>query len=340
MVNQTPSEAPPVAQRRWLLPSWLASLVVHLALCLALAVAWHARGSRGIVGDGGELTGRFMEGVPGEYYDSPGDGQEEGARPSVPESVFVETVLGGAPGVKPSVVLAGAGPGGGTAGGGGSESLFNGDSGNGTGTSGRGPGSGKGTDGMVGGGSQPRAGSGRGTKTAFFVEDQGNSFVFVIDRSASMSQSGRLAAAKTELLSAIKNLTRTNQFHIIFYNDKADVFRPLGGRAFTADDPTKRLAERFIGSITADGPTDGFERALRMAVSFHPDVIYFLTDGEDISLSDLDLASFSRDSYGTTIHAIKFGEGAEERVPWMVKLAGQNGGKYLYVDSRGLSERK
>ena len=60
----------------------------------------------------------------------------------------------------------------------------------------------------------------------------------------------------------------------------------------------------------------------------------------DIKLSDLDVASLNRSSYGTTIHAIKFGEGAEERIPWMVKLASQSGGKYLYVDSRGLSGRR
>jgi Ca-activated chloride channel family protein len=216
--------------------------------------------------------------------------------------------------------------------------LFGGPQGAGKGKSGDGRGSGLG--GLVGGPGQGRGGSGRGTKTRYFVEDQGNSFVFVIDRSLSMDQSGRLAAAKAELRSALKNLNSTNQFHIIFYNDKPAIFRPIGGRAFTADEPTKVLAERFIGSITADGPTDGFERALRMAVSFHPDVIYFLTDAEDISLSDADLASLSRTSYGTTIHAIKFGEGAEERIPWMVKLAGQNGGQYVYVDSRRFSQRR
>ncbi len=344
MASRASSDATPSSQHRWALPlwlpSWLASLVLHLALCLVLAVAWQSRTSRGIGGGGdGDLIGVFTDGPTGDYYDSQGDGQEEGAAPTISESALVASVLGGPPSVQPGPVGDGAGPGGGSAGGG-EGSLFGGESGTGTGRTGRGPGSGLGSGGLIGSPSQPRAGSGRGTKTAFFVEDQGNSFVFVIDRSASMSQSGRLAAAKAELRGAIKNLTRANQFHIIFYNDNPTVFRPLGDRAFTADEPTKRLAERFIDSITADGPTDGFERALQMAVSFHPDVIYFLTDAEDISLSDLDLAGLSRTSYGTTIHAIKFGEGAEERIPWMVKLAGQNGGKYLYVDSRGFSGRK
>ncbi len=339
MVNRAPGEKTHTSQHRWALPSWLASLVVHLALCLALAVAWHSRESRGISGGGGELIGAFSDGPPGDYYDSPGDGQEEGAQPTVSESAFVASVLGGPPAVQPTAAAGGAGPGGAVVGG--SEGgLFSGDSGTGTGRTGNGPGSGLGGGGLTGGPGQPKGGSGRGTKTAFFVEDQGNSFVFVIDRSASMSQSGRLAAAKAELRGALKNLTGANQFHIIFYNDDSHVFRPRGNRAFTADEPTKRLAERFIDSVTADGPTDGFERALQMAVNFHPDVIYFLTDAEDISLSDLDLAGLSRTSYGTTIHAIKFGEGAEERIPWMVKLASQNGGKYVYVDSRGFSGRK
>jgi hypothetical protein len=153
-----------------------------------------------------------------------------------------------------------------------------------------------------------------------------------------MSQSGRMAAAKNELLSAIRKLDKTNQFQIIFFNDSMDVFRPQGNLAFFADEAVKRSAEGYIASVKADGPTDGFARALRTAVSYHPDVIYFLTDAVDISLSDAELTGLSRASYGSTIHAILFGEGAEERVPWMVKLASQNGGKYVYVDTRSFAE--
>jgi hypothetical protein len=190
------------------------------------------------------------------------------------------------------------------------------------------------------GGPAPKRSRGSGTKLAFMdIESEGHSFVFIIDRSASMSQSGRLAAAKAQLLAALKKLDKTNQFQIIFYNDKMEVFRPHGTRAFLADEPTKRLAERFVGGITADGSSEGFSRALITAVDYGPDVIYFLTDAEDIVLSDAQLAGLSRSNRGGTIHAIKFGEGAEERIPWMVKLAGHNGGKYLYVDTRGFDGR-
>jgi hypothetical protein len=323
-----------------MVPSWLASLVVHLALCVALAALWQARTSRGIAGGGNELTGAFGDGPRGDYYDdSEGDGQESGARPASPDAVSIDMLLGGPPAVQPSGLLAGAGgSGSGPGGASGGESLFGNESGSGTGATGTGPGSGLGKGGLVGGTGGRRPGYGRGTKTSFYVDDQGNSFVFVIDRSASMSQSGRMAAAKSELLAAISKLDKTNQFQIIFFNDSMDVFRPRGNLAFFADDATKRLAERFVGGVTADGPTDGFARALRTAVTYHADVIYFLTDAVDISLSDAELAGISRASYGTTIHAILFGEGAEERVPWMVKLASQNGGKYLYVDTRAFAE--
>ena len=128
------------------------------------------------------------------------------------------------------LVARGPGANGGPPGGPGSESLFPGEptDGRGSGTKGKGRGSGLGAGGLTSGPGQPRAGSGKGTATTFFIKDQGNSFVFCIDRSASMSQSGRLAAAKSELLNALKNLDKTNQFQIIFYNDKMDIFRPLG----------------------------------------------------------------------------------------------------------------
>ncbi|MCH8991691.1 MAG: hypothetical protein IIA44_08090, partial [Acidobacteria bacterium] len=107
--------------------------------------------------------------------------------------------------------------------------------------------------------SQPRGRPGKGTKTKFFdIKSQGNSFVFVIDRSASMNHSGRLVAAKADLLAALGHLKKTNQFQIIFYNSGLTIFRPRGNRPFFADEPTMELARRFVNGITADGPTDGF----------------------------------------------------------------------------------
>jgi hypothetical protein len=111
-------------------------------------------------------------------------------------------------------------------------------------------------------------------------------------------------------------------------------FSPYGNRAFLADEATLRLAERFVGGVTADGPTDGFHRALRTAMNYHPDVVYFLTDAEDIALTDAELTTLQRQSYGTAVHAVLFGEGAEVRVPWMLKLSSQNGGQYRYIDTR------
>ena len=58
----------------------------------------------------GQAEGAWLS-PTGDYYDSPGDGQEEGARSTLPEGMFVETVLGGPPGVQPSVLLSGNGPG-------------------------------------------------------------------------------------------------------------------------------------------------------------------------------------------------------------------------------------
>ena len=57
-------------------------------------------------------------------------------------------------------------------------------------------------------------------------------------------------------------------------------FPGTNGKVAFATDRNKRLAANFVGGITADGGTDRMA-ALREAINFAPDVIFFLTDADD-----------------------------------------------------------
>jgi hypothetical protein len=189
------------------------------------------------------------------------------------------------------------------------------------------------------GSSRLRGGSAR--TSVFGAIGEGRKFVYVFDRSGSMDGHGGapLQAAKAELIASLKDLGQTHQFQIIFYNEHPRLFTPSGtpGRLVFGTDQNKYLAQKFVGSITADGATR-HEDALEMAVKMAPDVIFFLTDADEPRLSTKQLLHVAQRNAGTTINAIEFGFGAQADLDnFLVKLARQNGGTHVYVDVSRLS---
>jgi hypothetical protein len=182
------------------------------------------------------------------------------------------------------------------------------------------------------------------TRTGVFgVTGEGRKFVYVFDRSGSMDGHGGtpLAAAKAELIASLKDLDDTHQFQIIFYNERPRVFSPTGspGRLVFGTEQNKRLAEKFVGSITADGGTQ-HEEALAMALKMAPDVIFFLTDADEPRMKPEQLARMARLNQGTQLYTIEFGYGVQvERDNFLVKLARQNGGQHVYFDVARLKKR-
>ncbi len=201
------------------------------------------------------------------------------------------------------------------------------------------------TDGLEGLGFSvaPRDG-GKAQTSLFGVAAEGYKFVYVFDRSGSMSGRGReaLQAVKGELLRSLKPLDEVHQFQIVFYNEQPILFNPSGtpGRLAFATVENKRRVERFLEGLSADGGTE-HENALRMAIRLHPDVIFFLTDADDPKLSATQLERIQRMAAGTIIHAIEFGPGPKPQGQTFVEdLARQNGGKYRYIDIGSLSGQK
>jgi hypothetical protein len=176
----------------------------------------------------------------------------------------------------------------------------------------------------------------KGRTTLFGLVGEGYKFVYVIDRSGSMGGQGQgaLRLAKGELIRSFKQLDSVHQFQIVFYNERPVVFNPTGtpGRLAFATDDNKQRATRFLDTIVADGGTD-HELALRVAIRLHPDVIFFLTDADDPKLTATQLAKIRHLAAGIIIHAVEFGSGAKPAgKSFLAELAGQNGGKHVYVD--------
>lgn len=177
---------------------------------------------------------------------------------------------------------------------------------------------------------------GRARTSLFGLVGEGFKFVYVFDRSGSMGGAGRqaLQLVKEELRASLRNLDTVHQFQLIFYNDRPVIFNPSGmpGRLAFATEENKQRALRFIDAISPEGGTE-HEEALKLAIRLRPDVIFFLTDGDDPQLSPQRIERLSRMAAGITIHAIEMGSGPRPvGSSFLATLAAENGGKYVYVD--------
>ncbi|HWB11821.1 MAG TPA: hypothetical protein VG826_21505 [Pirellulales bacterium] len=169
------------------------------------------------------------------------------------------------------------------------------------------------------------------------VAAEGNTFVYVFDRSSSMSSGGNnlFASAKRELLASLDDLSEESRFHIIFYNEKPtsmDLGRGFSGLVF-ADARAKERARGFVEGILAAGGTRHFA-AMKQALRLRPDVIFFLTDADEPELSDGQMSEIRSLNGGrTTINTIEFGDRPQPRANnFLSRIARENGGQYLYVD--------
>ncbi len=199
--------------------------------------------------------------------------------------------------------------------------------------------------GELGGGTAADNSLGGSVRTGVFgLSGEGNRFVYVFDRSGSMSGFGGrpLRAAKAELISSLNDLVKIHQFQIIFYNnDPPRVFDPRGGspRLEWADETSKELARAFVRGIDAVGGTEHLA-ALKLGLGMRPDVIFFLTDADEPRLSNSELAEVRRLNRGTAIFTVEFGFGPQRNGSnFLVRLAEQNDGQHVYVDVSQLPAR-
>jgi hypothetical protein len=303
------------------LPSWLISLVVHLLVLLALGLTLRLAPPRGLTAERTAEVGIALRHEEGDrpYYESGPDAggdrsptsEGQAQDPSLTDFLSDQSPVDPTASLPSPISVIGPGVLG-------KEGLPN------AGGLPQGP---RGSSGSRGG---------QGQTSLFGITAEGTKFVYVFDRSESMSWHNQkpLRAAKNELLASLASLDRVHQFQIIFYNEKPQRFNPSGqpGKLAFATEQNKRNAHSFVRGIVASGGTQ-HQDALMLAIKLQPDVIFFLTDAGDPQLSAGQLYEIQRRAAGITIHVIEFGLGPQ-RDPnnFLVRLARQNGGQHAYVD--------
>lgn len=178
--------------------------------------------------------------------------------------------------------------------------------------------------------------TGQGQTPFFGIRDSGTRFVYVVDKSGSMSNHGAMRVAKAELLASLNTLDATQQFQIVFYSNHPVVMSTPRGDAtlLWATDINKTLARQFVSGVQPDGGTDHMPALIR-ALKLNPDVIFFLTDAEEPRLSAGQLDRIRRlNGSRARIHCIEFGTGPKlgNVENFLQKLARENGGSYRYHD--------
>ena len=162
---------------------------------------------------------------------------------------------------------------------------------------------------------------------------EGNSFVFVIDRSQSMGGDGlgALAAAEKELYTALSRLNKDHKFQILAYHHTTVYVGPR--KMLDASEENKGRVNAYFAGLAAYGGT-AHETALLSALRMKPDVVFFMTDGGDPYLNEAQLERIQARARGTTsIHCLQFGFGRlQEKENFMQRLARQNGGGFGYID--------
>jgi hypothetical protein len=126
---------------------------------------------------------------------------------------------------------------------------------------------------------------GDGPATSFFhVAAGGQRIVYLVDGSATMGKKGALKAACRELDRSVRQLPGSARFQIIIYNHEPHYLLPSSFRQWLEPAPaTVSAVAAALDGKAAEGATN-HTLALREAFRLQPpaDVVFFLTDGEDL----------------------------------------------------------
>ncbi len=315
------------------IPAWLLSVVTHLALALLLAFTVRIA-PRGAAVEPDRAAGIVLVQKhlgQREYFQEPGDSAVETASDTLdaaPHSAADALPAAERPPVDLSGLFAA-----------GEESP----SATGVSLSDALPGA----DGLTTGAVRNRDFGGGAQTRVFGVQGQGTKFVYVFDRSSSMEGFGGrpLAAAKQELIASLGDLGDVHQFQIIFYNDRTTVCNTTPGRTprlLYGNERDRAAATEFVRNMSGAGGTRHFE-PLMMALRMAPDVIFFLTDADEPTLSqeELEKIRHANRRYGASINTVEFGIGPSTGEDnFLVKLARQNSGNHAYVDVARLAAKR
>ena len=159
----------------------------------------------------------------------------------------------------------------------------------------------------------------------FGTVSRGNKFVFIIDKSGSMS-GNRLAAAKKELCSTLKGLKPTDKFMIYFFSDAAQA---MPARAMLAGTPKNiQWATDWVRGRSVTGGTNPTQ-ALSWCFNLRPDTVWLLTDGQFADGPALDAIAAGNRQLKARINTLAFHDKGGADI--LQRIARENDGTYRFV---------
>ena len=205
----------------------------------------------------------------------------------------------------------------------------------------------------VGGGDESLHSS-KGRTSVFGLAGEGSKFVYVFDRSTSMTsvlqvvedyrvinEITPLGAAKQELLRSFEHLTKSDRFQIVFYNESPLLFgkRSEPKWLMPASPERKDEARGFIYQMTGAGGTNHV-KALERAIDLSPDVIFLITDGEakdDPSLRRARTLVRACQDKNIVLNVVLFGVEARPDSSLMF-MADESGGQHRFINLGDLAK--
>jgi hypothetical protein len=173
-------------------------------------------------------------------------------------------------------------------------------------------------------------GEGHGGGGLFPLPATAASVVYVLDRSVSMGMGNKLDIACRELLASLRRLPPSARFQIIYYSDYAAPL-VINNRTdlLPAEPANIQAATRVLKTLTATGNTNHAD-ALTRGLALRPDVLYLITDADDLPYRQLE--ALTRDNSVTAIHIVELTR--RRTVPAdgpLAQLAHAHGGTYRRV---------
>jgi hypothetical protein len=156
------------------------------------------------------------------------------------------------------------------------------------------------------------------------------SVVYVLDRSVSMGIDRKLDFARRKLIDSLRRLPPSVRFQVIDYNDSAKSLIVDGQRDLLPAEPAIiDKAVFLLEALDAAGTTNHLA-ALRRGLDLHPDVLFFLTDADDLKPEVI--SAITQRNQHSVIHTIELTRFRTPRPEGpLAQLAHNNHGTYRRV---------
>src|SRR5262249_41456161 len=183
------------------------------------------------------------------------------------------------------------------------------------------------------GGSGNGTGVGDGATSFFQIGVRAKRGVYVIHQSGSMGPSSGLVRAKQELIGSLRGMPDRTLFQIIIFNRSVEMLLLESATGLLpATKENKQKAAEFLSSVQPEGGTLPVP-ALKRALAFKPEVIFFFSDGGDWTDRQVqEVISINRGH--SVIHVVDFGETDRIKGP-LPMLASRSQGEERSVSERG-----